>query len=224
LDNVIQQPDNKPPPEVSGAYVTDSAFVHTISMQTLINTAIFGILSSLVVATVVLVLSTMNVLLSLYAIISIILILMILVSYLYIMGSTFGMIESITFTIVVGLSVDYAVHLGIAYMNQIKKHGAESAPRIMLVKATAAEIGSAILGGAITTTTSVLMLFFCQITFFAKFGQYVFVNIVASLLVTFTTFLVLLMVIGPKGHMGDIKYIFQYCTRKKKRYEICRGR
>jgi len=148
---------------------------------------------------------------------------MILMSYLYILGTAFGMIESIAFTIVVGLSVDYAVHLGIAYMNQIKKHGAESAPRIMLVKATAAEIGSAILGGAITTTTSVLMLFFCQITFFAKFGQYVFVNIVASFLVTFTTFLVLLDGDWTQRPYGRYQIHFSILYQKKKRYEICRG-
>jgi len=197
------------------------------------RTALFGTGSSLVVAAIVLVVATMNIVLSLYAITSIIIILTILMCYLYLIGATFGLIESVAFTIVVGLSVDYTVHLGIAYMNKLAKINDRQSldkkleikqdkgedmtssgddPRIILVKATAAEIGSAILGGAITTTTSVLMLFFCQITFFAKFGQFVFVNIVASFIITFTTFLALLLIIGPLGHTGDIKYLFRNFT------------
>lgn len=67
----------------------------------------------------------------------------------------------------VGLSVDYAVHVCIAYVNQVQA-SYQQTDRLVLTRGAVAEIGASIVGGAVTTATAVLMLFFCHITFFAK--------------------------------------------------------
>eukprot|EP01123_Difflugia_compressa_P013617 TRINITY_DN640_c1_g1_i1.p1 TRINITY_DN640_c1_g1~~TRINITY_DN640_c1_g1_i1.p1 ORF type:complete len:380 (-),score=48.66 TRINITY_DN640_c1_g1_i1:47-1186(-) len=209
LNSIIRIQNLQSPPEVSSGFITDGVFVDMVSAKALLSTAIFGVCTSLVVAIIVLIIATMNIVMSIYAIFSIILVLMVLTCFVYLSGYAFGLLESVAFTIVVGFSIDYSVHLGIAYMNQLK-HSLGKPHRITLVKGTVAEIGSTILGGAITTATSVLPLFFCQITFFTKFGQFVFVNIAASFIVTFTILLSILLMKGPRGYTGDISHFIQH--------------
>eukprot|EP01125_Pyxidicula_operculata_P012897 TRINITY_DN424_c1_g2_i1.p1 TRINITY_DN424_c1_g2~~TRINITY_DN424_c1_g2_i1.p1 ORF type:complete len:159 (+),score=23.34 TRINITY_DN424_c1_g2_i1:277-753(+) len=134
-----------------------------------------------------------------------------LLSVLYFVGWPFGMLESVAFTIVVGLSVDYSVHLVISYLNKLYKYGDNNdvytPSRFDLVKMSVAEIGSSIISGALTTSSSVIALLFCQISFFFKFGAFVFTNILLSFIATFTFLLVFLLVAGPqRKSTGSLTY------------------
>jgi len=55
----------------------------------------------------------------------------------------------------------------------------------------------------VTTFCSAIVLFFCQITFFNKFGTIVALSMAFALAVTFAMYLPMLDLAGPVGDVGD---------------------
>ena len=51
---------------------------------------------------------------------------------------------------------------------------------------------------------SAIVLFFCQITFFQKFGTIVMLSMLFATAATFLLFLPLLDAAGPEGNFGDV--------------------
>ena len=74
-----------------------------------------------------------------------------------------------------------------------------------------AEMSVSILGGAITTFGSVVMLLAAKFGVFFKFGVFISLTIPFSLLYSMLFFPALLHAIGPQNKCGDIRY---YCCRK----------
>jgi predicted RND superfamily exporter protein len=77
---------------------------------------------SFAVAFLVLLVSTMNIFISIYASIVIINIVISVLAMIYLLGWALGVIESIASIIVIGFSVDYVVHLSNAYLENEKKN------------------------------------------------------------------------------------------------------
>ena len=75
-----------------------------------------------------------------------------------------GTIESISATILVGLSVDYVVHFANAYMES------DTDTRYEALHDALIEMGGTVMGGAVTSLGASFMLFVCQFQYFAKFG------------------------------------------------------
>jgi predicted RND superfamily exporter protein len=75
--------------------------------------------------------------------------------------------ESATFLgVLVGLSVDYVVHLALAFQE------APFASRGRRVRVALAEMGVSVLSGALTSMGASALLFLCTIQFFATFGKF----------------------------------------------------
>lgn len=115
--------------------------------------------------------------------------------------------------VVVGLSVDYTVHICNSYVHGMKV----GKTRQEVLTNALVEIGISIFSGAVTTATSIFMLFFTTITFFTKFGQFVFANIVVSIIFAFTLMCALLAIGGPLGTTGSIYHLFKrFCNKIRK--------
>jgi predicted RND superfamily exporter protein len=116
-----------------------------VTEQALVDNAISGMMISFAVAFVVLLLSTMNFLISIYASVVIMNIVISVLAMVYLLGWALGVIESIASIIVIGFSVDYVVHLSNAYLENEKTKRYERTQEALSI------MGASILGGALTT-------------------------------------------------------------------------
>ena len=121
-------------------------------------------------------------------------------------------LESLNLVLVVGLSVDYVVHLAEGYSRSVK------GDRLGRTRDMLEEVGVSVLSGAITTMGASVSMLFAQIIFFFQFGIFVFCTILFSItyaLFLFTTFMALA---GPQGTFGSLKPLYakigKACCRK----------
>ena len=106
--------------------------------------------------------------------------------------SRVGILEAILFIMVVGLSVDYAVHLADAYLES-EYVTREHRTRDMLYK-----MGVSVLSGAISTLGSSFFMLFAYIIFLSKFGTYIFFIILQSIIFSLFPFTAMLDLFGPQ--------------------------
>eukprot|EP01063_Lacrimia_lanifica_P008424 TRINITY_DN1545_c0_g2_i1.p1 TRINITY_DN1545_c0_g2~~TRINITY_DN1545_c0_g2_i1.p1 ORF type:complete len:1138 (+),score=349.38 TRINITY_DN1545_c0_g2_i1:40-3453(+) len=173
--------------------------------EKLVGEAMFGIALSLGLAWVVLTVATRNVVLSSLAVLSITEIVVCVVAYAVCVGWKLGILESICFVMVPGMSVDYVAHLAEAY-NHSPATNRHERVRDMLTK-----VGVSVLSGAFSTLGATLFLFFPTIVFFVKFGTFIFVTIVASLLFSLFNFAALMALVGPQEEDGSIAHLYRKC-------------
>eukprot|EP00924_Labyrinthula_sp_SR-Ha-C_P008220 augustus_masked-scaffold_11-processed-gene-6.60-mRNA-1 protein AED:1.00 eAED:1.00 QI:0/-1/0/0/-1/1/1/0/988 len=171
-----------------------------------IDAIIQGLLSSLSLslplAFLVLLCTTNNLILATYAIVSILAIISLVMGTVYIRGWQIDEILSIVGTLVVGLSVDYTIHLA-ACFQEAAREGITS--RFGRFEAAAVRMGPSVSMGAITTAGSVSFLLFTQIAFFLRIGFLLLCTVIYSILFALTFFLPLLRVLGPEDQFGQVK-------------------
>jgi hypothetical protein len=102
-----------------------------------------------------------------------------------------GTIEAVTLIVVVGLSVDYALHLAEAY------HVSVEATRYARVQDAFRRTGSALVAAAFTTILACPPLLFCLISVFVQFGAVIIMNMFLALVFGICFLGALLMVAGP---------------------------
>ena len=156
------------PAELKGVFHTtqgrENAWVFMHTQEVLLTGAFVGIGVSLLIAYIVMAVSTFNPYLALLATINIAFVVCCILGGTWLRGWQMGTIESISATILVGLSVDYVVHFANAYMES------DTDTRLKALQSALIEMGGTILGGAITSLGASFMLFLCQFQYFAKFG------------------------------------------------------
>jgi predicted RND superfamily exporter protein len=112
---------------------------------------------------------------------------------------------------VVGLTVDYVVHLAEGY-HMSKRDDRKSRVQDML------EImGISVFSGACTTLGASVFMFFAQIQFIIRFGMFMFSTIGFSLLYSLAFFTTIMGILGPNGNQGDIKVICNHVANKCRR-------
>ncbi len=115
-------------------------------------------------------------------------------------------------TLLVGLSVDYVLHLAHAYTQAARRAPLQS--RRVLLSEAIQSMGTAILSGAITTIASTSMLLLCQIVIFIKFGAIICLTLFTALLLTTLLFPTLVLVFGPRtGDSCDMYVMCRTLTR-----------
>jgi len=150
----------------------------------------------------VLLFSTRNIVLSLYAVLSVTGIVVCVLGFCkQPMDYDLGVGEAIAGIIVIGFSVDYVVHFAHMYCE-----GARSGLQTRDERAafTIEKMGSTVFAGAITTAGSGIFMFFCFLTFFTKMATLICMTIVYSFLFALCMFMGLCFLIGPEGNFGNI--------------------
>ena len=113
---------------------------------------------------------------------------------------------------VVGLSVDYVVHLAEGY------HMSAHADRMLRLRDMLEEVGISVFSGACTTLGASLFMLFAQIQFLVKFGIFMFCTIGFSLIFSLGFFSTIMGILGPSGRTGDIRVLFhKLCNIRKKK-------
>ncbi|XP_071770341.2 protein dispatched homolog 1 [Centroberyx gerrardi] len=153
---------------------------------------------SVAVAFSVMLLTTWNVIISLYAILSIAGTIFVTVGSLVLLGWELNVLESVTISVAVGLSVDFAVHYGVAYRL------APEPDREGKVVFSLSRMGSAIAMAALTTFVAGAMMMPSTVLAYTQLGTFMMLIMCVSW--TFATFFFQCMCrcLGPQGTCGQI--------------------
>jgi predicted RND superfamily exporter protein len=100
--------------------------------------------------------------------------------------------------LVVGLSIDYEVHLAEGYYYSTKKH------RRSRVKQLLGEVGISVFSGAMTTLGAATFMLFATLQFYLQFGVFMFCTIGFSILFGLAFFTTTLALLGPQNDCGSI--------------------
>uniref|UniRef100_A0A7S1S6E4 Membrane transport protein MMPL domain-containing protein n=1 Tax=Alexandrium catenella TaxID=2925 RepID=A0A7S1S6E4_ALECA len=151
---------------------------------------------------VVLLLSTRNIVLALYAVISVASIVVCVLGFCKsAMDYDLGVGEAIAGIIVIGYSVDYVVHFAHTYCEAASEgHKTREARAIFTIE----NMGSTVFAGALTTAGSGVFMFFCLLTFFTKMALLICMTIFFSFLFSLCLFMGLCFLIGPENDFGNI--------------------
>ena len=192
-------------------------YVNMRTQEIMYTASFIGAAVSGLVAFVVLSLSTMNIIMAAYAMINICFIVICCIGFMVSIGWALGTIEGICITICIGFSVDFVVHVAIAYveadilLNRYEK-----------TKKALGEMGISVLGATITTGMSSFIMAFCPMIPFSKIGIFILFDISVSLLFAVGLFPAMLATFGPEGNSGSIQHILCHkkCPwkRKKKKF------
>lgn len=184
------------------------------------NSAISGIGTGLCLALVVLTVATTNIIVGTMATITIAMVTGGVLGLIPILGWNLGVFESLNLTLVVGLAVDYVVHLADGYMEL------KNADRVARVKYTLGHVGISVFSGACTTLGSSIFMLAAKIIFFQQFGIFIFCTIGLSILFSLILFTTVLAIIGPEGETGSLlplwRIIKDYIRGKTKEHMECK--
>ncbi|KAK3092687.1 hypothetical protein FSP39_005902 [Pinctada imbricata] len=191
-----EQLDKMPLSMKEGFQCTRNTWHWIMVQQVLAESALQGIVVGLSLACPILIITTMNFVIGIIATIYISLVTTCVIGIIPLVGWKLGVLESLNLCMVVGLSIDYVVHLAEAY-NTSPHQDRRNRVRTMFEK-----MGLSVLSGAATTFGAAIILLFAQIQFLYEFGIFVMSTVSISLLFSFTFFPALMSICGPQGNTG----------------------
>merc|ERR1712025_1223655 len=144
----------------------DQKFIFMNNQKIYVTTAYQSAIVGVAIAFVVLLLATRVFHIALFASLIIASVLVSVAGMMVMLGWQLGSIESILIAVIAGFSVDYVVHLAHSY------EAAEGNTTSDRVKAAFGDMGISVMNGMITSIAASIPLFFCQLSFFAKFGGF----------------------------------------------------
>ena len=185
----------------------------------MVNNAITGIAIGLALALVVLTLATANVIVGVMATVTIAMVTCGVLAIIPIVGWKLGVFESLNLTLIVGLAVDYVVHLAEGYMEL------QDQDRLTRVRHTLGHVGISVFSGACTTLGASIFMLAAKIVFFSQFGIFIFCTIGFSILYSLFLFTTALALIGPEGETGSliplVRKVKDFIRGKKKDHVDC---
>ncbi|XP_074662875.1 protein dispatched homolog 1-like [Tubulanus polymorphus] len=184
---------------------------HWLKVQkSLASSAINGIIIGICIAYPILLLATKNLFVAGFAVLNICFIAVSVVGVIPMAGWKLGVLESLNLVLVVGLSVDYVVHLAEGYSRSVRSD------RLGRVHEMLDQVGISIISGACTTLGASLFMFFAVILFFTQFGIFLFCTIGFSIFYSLLFFTAVLCTLGPQGEFGSILPFGRWIKRKFK--------
>ncbi|XP_071849565.1 protein dispatched homolog 1-like isoform X1 [Apostichopus japonicus] len=162
--------------------------------------AIFTISIALSTVFIMIIITTKNLLISFLATVTIMLTVITTIGYLVLFGWELNIFESLTFTLGVGLAVDFSIHLGVAYRTapfKDRKLRTKYAMDILMPSITIAGL-STFSAGALMVPASVLI--------YTQLGTFLTVLISFSWLFSVFLFLPLCATVGPNDDAGQLSW------------------
>jgi predicted RND superfamily exporter protein len=169
--------------------------------------AYYSGMTTLIVVSLVVLTSTLNLLTTFYATIAVMAVLVLVVGTVVASGWELGFLEAICFAILIGLSCDFVLHMAHAYSSSTqatrdgKSHDAIS------------KMGPTIFAAAMTTTATGAVMFLCTITFFQRFGTILLLTMVYSIVIAVFFFLAATNLAGPTGDCCSLGPVVGSSTR-----------
>ena len=172
---------------------------------------VLSLICSVVIVSASILLFTGNVVLMLFTTLCILSVVLCLLGLFVVWGWPLGAMEAISVPLVVGLAVDYCLHLSHAYNTASEpSSGKRLTSRRDRARQALLEVGPSITAAALTTVACMLVLLACRIVVFVQFGIILAVTLALGITFTLTTFLAALLIVGPNDKQGDLR---QYGTQ-----------
>jgi len=180
------------PEGVNKAYFTGLTFHWHDTNGSIFQTAYGAAGIALAASAMIILFSSHSVVLTIFSTLTILYILVSVTAILVGLGWTLGFLESVCFSILIGVSVDFVIHFNHAYV-----HYKGDVPRKDRSKYAMVTMGPSILATAGTTFFSAIVMLFCTITFFNKFALVLFFTIIMATIASFVVFMTLTNCFGP---------------------------
>mmetsp|Transcript_19464 Transcript_19464/g.26917 ORF Transcript_19464/g.26917 Transcript_19464/m.26917 type:complete len:464 (-) Transcript_19464:102-1493(-) len=180
------------------------------TQRALVAIVMSGMGITFALAFVVLIVATGNLVLALISIVTIagIVLTVLGVGAKLIMGWSLDVTESISAVILIGLSVDYCVHLAHAYKES------PSSKRGDRMRDALTTMGISVTAGAVTTFLAGAFLFGAVLPFFNKFGFIVVFTVISSYCWSMFFFTAACAAIGPEDEFGDVMPMLKWVYAK----------
>ncbi|KAJ3424454.1 sterol-sensing domain [Anaeramoeba flamelloides] len=190
------------------------SWMEMLTEEVLLNVAITTVAVSLAIAYIIILVSTDNLIISLLAIISIGGIVVTIIGMMVSLGWQLGVIESVSMTIIVGICVDYIVHFCHAYNIAPYKTAFDK------LRVAITNLGISVVSAAITTLFASFVMMLTYFMMFKRFGIFIWMTIISSVLWSFFFFFCLLIFFGPTGDKGKLSLIMKkmFCKEKYEEY------
>lgn len=187
----VTSTERAPPKASADGVVTAACWVRMATELQAIDGTATSIMVSLAFAVFATVIFTGDIIVSIAALFSMVAIILCVIAILVALGIEFGIVEAISLTILVGISVDFSLHLAEAFTRSHFTHrglrGVDAVSRV----------GYPIFSAAVTTLSAVLPMLWCKITILVNFAQIIPLCISASLVYGLHFFAPVLMIVGP---------------------------
>lgn len=155
------------------------------------QSAISGACIGTVLAFIVILLATQQIIIAFLSFVSIASILVTVIAMMKIANYELGSTTSICITILAGFAVDYVVHLAHAYNHS------RAPTREAKFQEAIDVIGVSVLSGMVTSVLAAMVLLTCSLQFFAKFGFFMVFTVVWAWLWGNCFFMAMLRLVGP---------------------------
>ncbi|XP_070181261.1 protein dispatched homolog 1-like [Littorina saxatilis] len=214
-ESLMQRQLSKMPRELqSGFQVAQVAWELLHVQKSLVDNAVMGIILGVTLALPILVVSTCNVINGVLATLTICCVTVCVIGVVPMAGWKLGVLVSLNMSLVVGLAVDYVVHLAEGYhMSQAR----DRKSRLMHALET---MGISVFSGACTTLGASTFMLFAQIQFFYQFGIFMFCTIGFSLVFSLGLYVTVMGMVGPEGDTGDIRVLLRACVERCKHHKL----
>lgn len=205
-DDFIAKMNKQAPDSANKAFQTSETWVQVFTEVTAVNGVIYGILVAAALTLLSVFLFTGSPILTGLTIAVLLEIVFCVMGFLWIVGWSLGGVEAISLSILLGVSVDYCMHLAEAYIETSSgeekevfedKYGREM-ERYDVMREVLTKMGISIVGSASTTVLAILCVFFCYIQVFIKLGTIITVIMIFSVIFAVGPFSALCVLFGPK--------------------------
>merc|ERR1712224_134377 len=139
------------------------------------SSALTGCAISCALAFIILTITTTNIILALYSMLCIAAVIVSAIGYIVLVGWKFGTMEAICVTICVGFSVDFVVHIAIAYQE------ADLDTRYDRARKALADVGISVTAACISTIGASCFMLPAPMIPFMKMGAFIMFDIFVSL-------------------------------------------
>eukprot|EP00924_Labyrinthula_sp_SR-Ha-C_P000621 snap_masked-scaffold_27-processed-gene-4.40-mRNA-1 protein AED:1.00 eAED:1.00 QI:0/-1/0/0/-1/1/1/0/991 len=193
-------------------------FVTEASGRALLANAIRGLAITIPVVYIIMMRATNNVVMATFVVLTIAWIILTVMGIVAVpLGYQLGTAEAINIIMIVGLSVDYAVHMSHMYCYAYETQGIEE--RELKVAFSAKTISKTVVAGGLTTLGAGMFLLGTQIVFFFKMGVMLALTISFSLFYTLFFLMGLSTWTGPEGDDWNIDKMWKQFREKGKEFK-----
>ena len=211
IEDWMNRNNENAPAEVKNAYVSSADFWFWDSIYQLYSAAVGSAGIALATSGLIILLTSQSVAMTVFSVVSVCYVLTSVCSMMVACGWELGLLESICFTILIGISVDFVIHFSHAYTEQLGHIDRHTRTKVSLI-----HMGPSVLAAAFTTAASAIVMLFTTIMFFRLFATALVFTILQSIVGSFVVFLALTDALGP----ANPRKLFDYL---KSRLRKCTG-
>lgn len=209
INNYLTAVNEDAPEGVNKSFFTSITFHWHDTNGSIFKTAYSAAGIALAASAAIILFSSHSVVLTIFSTVTILFILLSVTAILVGLGWNLGFLESICFSILIGVSVDFVIHFNHAYVHHKGEIPREERTRYAMVT-----MGPSILATAGTTFFSAIVMLFCTITFFNKFALVLFFTIVMATIASFVVFITLTNCFGPTNPTYMVDKCLSICGFK----------